>query len=49
MRKKKNSKRVKIQDFMGKTNLFFGTLPTNPWAMLATWLHLRAPQKLHKK
>jgi hypothetical protein len=33
---------------MGKTNLFFGTLPNSPWAMLATWLHLRAPQKLQK-
>jgi hypothetical protein len=48
MRKKKNSEKVKIQDFMDKTNLFFGTLPTSPWAMLATWLHLRAPQKLQK-
>jgi hypothetical protein len=46
MRKKKNSEKVKIQGFMDKTNLFFGTLPSSPWAMLATWLHLRAPQKL---
>jgi hypothetical protein len=48
MRKKRIKKKVKIQDFMGKTNLFFGTLPSSPWAMLATWLHLRARQKLQK-
>jgi hypothetical protein len=48
MRKKKNSEKVKIQGFMDKTNLFFGTLPSSPWAMLATSLHLRAPQKLLK-
>jgi hypothetical protein len=26
--RKKNSKKVKIQDFTGKSNLLFGTLPT---------------------
>jgi hypothetical protein len=35
---------VKNQDFMDKTNLFLSTLPFNPWAVLATWLHVRAPQ-----
>jgi hypothetical protein len=30
---------------MYKTNLFFGTLPSNPWAMLITQLHLEAPYK----
>jgi hypothetical protein len=25
-----------------------GTLPFNPWAVLATWLHLETPQKLKK-
>jgi hypothetical protein len=33
---------------MDKTNLFFGTLPSSPWAMLATWLHVRALEKLQK-
>ena len=33
----------KIQDFMGKRNLFFWSLPINPWASFATWLHLEAP------
>jgi hypothetical protein len=33
---------------MGKTNLFLGALPLSPWAVLATWLHLGAPQKLQK-
>jgi hypothetical protein len=31
---------MKIQDSSSKTNLFFGTLSYNPWAILATWLHL---------
>jgi hypothetical protein len=47
-KKIKNSRKVEIQDSIGKTNLFFGTMPFNPWAMLATWLHLRAPQKTQK-
>jgi hypothetical protein len=25
--------------------LFIETLPCSPWAMLATWLHLGAPQE----
>ena len=41
-------KKVKIQDFMSKFFIFFGTMPCNPWAILA-WLHLGAPQKLHEK
>jgi hypothetical protein len=43
MSKKKSEKKVEIQDFMGKTNFFHSTLPFNPWAVLATWLHVRAP------
>ena len=35
----------KIQDFMGKINLFFWSLPISPWASFATWLHLEAPPK----
>jgi hypothetical protein len=46
MRIKKSEKKVKKQDFMGKTNFFLSTLPFNPWAILATWLHVGAPQKI---
>jgi hypothetical protein len=31
---------------MGKTNFFLSTMPFNPWAVLATWLHVAAPQKI---
>ena len=41
--------KVKNQDFIGKTKFFFGTLPFNPWAVLATWLHVGALQKIHEK
>jgi hypothetical protein len=40
---------VKIKDFMGKTNLFLGTLPYNLLALLALWLHLEGPQKMYEK
>jgi hypothetical protein len=36
-------KKVKNQDFMGKTNYFLRTLPFSPWAVSATWLHVGAP------
>jgi hypothetical protein len=36
---------VKNQDSMGKTNFFFSTLPFNPWAVSATWLHIGAYMK----
>ena len=39
----------KIQDFVGKKNLFFGSLPISPWAIFATWLHLEAPSKNTEK
>jgi hypothetical protein len=42
MRKKRSAKKVKNQDFMGKTNYFLGTLPFNPWAVSATWMHVGA-------
>jgi hypothetical protein len=41
--KKKSEKKVKKQDSMGKTNFFLNTLPFNPQAVLATWLHVVAP------
>jgi hypothetical protein len=40
---------MKNQEFMGKTNFFLGTLPFSPWAVLATRLHVGAPQKIHEK
>jgi hypothetical protein len=40
---------MKNQDFMGKTNFFLSTLPFNPWAVSATWLHVGAPKKIHEK
>jgi hypothetical protein len=40
------TKEVKNQDSMGKTNFFLSTLPFNPWAVLATWLHVGAPHKI---
>jgi hypothetical protein len=40
---------VKNQDFMGKTNFFLSTLPFSPWVVLATWLHVEAPQKIQEK
>jgi ribosomal protein L23 len=43
MCKKKSDKKVKNQDFMGKTNYFLRTLPFTPWAVSATWLHVGAP------
>jgi hypothetical protein len=46
---KKKVKKVKNQDFMDKTNYFLRTLPFSPWAVLATWLHVGAPQKIHEK
>jgi hypothetical protein len=43
--KKKRVKKVENQDSMGKTNFFLSTLPFSPWVVLATWLHVGAPQK----
>jgi hypothetical protein len=42
-------RKVKNQDSMGKKNFFFSTLPFSPWAVLATWLHVGAPQKIQEK
>jgi hypothetical protein len=39
----KSEKKVKNQDFMGKTNYFLRTLPFSPWTVLTTWLHVGAP------
>jgi hypothetical protein len=40
---------VKNQESMGKTNFFLSTLPFSPWAVSATWLNVRAPQKIQEK
>jgi hypothetical protein len=32
---------------MDKTNFFFSTLPFNPWAILATWLHVENTRKMN--
>jgi hypothetical protein len=42
-------KSEKNQDSMGKINFFLSTLPFSPWAVLATWLHVGAPHKIHEK
>jgi hypothetical protein len=53
-------KKLKIQYFMairfycpsrffGLKGKVLGTLPFNPWAVLATWLHLGAPKKVQEK
>ena len=34
---------------MGKRHLFFWSLPINPQASFATWLHLKAPSENTKK
>jgi hypothetical protein len=47
--RKKEVKKVKNQDSMDKTNFFFSTLLFNPWVVLATWLHVAAPHKIHEK
>jgi hypothetical protein len=39
-------KKVKNQDSMGKAKKNLSTLPFNPWAISATWLHVGAPQKI---
>jgi hypothetical protein len=46
---KKKVKKSENQDFMGKTNFFLSTLSFSPWAASATWLHIRAPQKIQEK
>jgi hypothetical protein len=43
MSKKKKRKKVKNQDFMGKTNYFLRTLTFSPWAVSVTWLHVGGP------
>jgi hypothetical protein len=44
-----SEKQVKNQVYMGKTIFFLSTMPFNPWVVLATCLHVGAPQKIHEK
>jgi hypothetical protein len=44
---KKKVKKVKNQDFMGKSN-FLAPFFFSPWVVTATWLHVGAPQKIHE-
>jgi hypothetical protein len=48
MSKKKSEKSEKSR-FSGQTNFFLSTLPFSPSAILATWLHVGAPQKIQVK
>ena len=45
---KKNLKKVKNQDAMGKTIFFLSTLPFSRWAILATWLYVGLFRKYKK-
>jgi hypothetical protein len=40
MQNYEENKKVKNQDFMGKSNYFLRTLPFRPWVVLATWLYM---------
>jgi hypothetical protein len=46
---KRKVKKGENKDSMGKTKKNLGTLPFNPWAISATWLHVGAPQKIQEK
>jgi hypothetical protein len=49
MQNHEQKEEVKNQDFMGKKYFFLNTLPFSPCAVLATWLHIGAPQKIQEK
>jgi hypothetical protein len=42
-------KKMKNQECIGKRKKILSTLPFSPWAILATWLHVGAPQKIQEK
>jgi hypothetical protein len=48
MSPKKSEKKVKKQDYMGKKNFSFSTMPFSPCVVLATWLHVGAPHKIQE-
>jgi hypothetical protein len=45
---KKLKKELNLR-FYEKNKLLVGTMPCNPWGVLAIWLHIGALQKTHKK
>jgi hypothetical protein len=45
---KRNSEKKGKPKFYFQNN-FLRTLPFSPWAILATWLHVGAPEKIHEK
>jgi hypothetical protein len=47
MRKMKNEKGKKPR-FYEQTNFFLSTMTFSPWVVLATWLYVGAPQKIHE-
>jgi hypothetical protein len=49
MSKKQNWKKWKPKNLWTKQTSFFCNLPFSPCAILATWLHAEAPQKIHEK
>jgi hypothetical protein len=48
-KRKKKRKKSEIPRFYRQNKLFFSALPFNPFAVLATWLHVGAPQKIQEK
>jgi hypothetical protein len=45
---KRKSEKSENPRFYGQNKLFFSTLPFSPWAVLATWPHVGAPQKIQE-
>jgi hypothetical protein len=48
-KKEKKEEEVTTQDSMGKPKFFIITISFNPWVVLATWLHVGAPQEIQEK
>jgi hypothetical protein len=46
LEQKRKSEKSEKPRFYGQNKFFFSTLPFNPWAILATWLHVGAPHKI---
>jgi hypothetical protein len=46
---KKKLKKSEKPRFYGQNKKILSTLPINPWAVLATWLHVGPPQKIQEK
>jgi hypothetical protein len=46
---KKQLKKNENPRLYGQNKLFFGTISFNPWAILATMIHIGAPQRIQGK